>query len=228
MHIFKDTVALEECPAKTAESVSYGAVFTVLGWLLVSNYSGAGHPELDVSAIANTDLPLIYEAPPAVIADTQILNKTQNTGTTLHQSDREAEINNFASTSPVWHTEIKQFERHSHLRAFSTAIWGMQSNDVDQQIEGLIEDLDWPLPVIDSNYRLNAKIKSNKIIIEDLASNQPAKDELVSEISLTETGIKRLSSRPKDIQRPQIPRPYRAQELQRPFVPPPRIQAFRP
>ena len=226
MHIFKDTVALEECPAKTAESVSYGAVFTVLGWLLVSNYSGAGHPELDVSAIANTDLPLIYEAPPAVIADTQILNKTQNTGMTLHQADREEEINNFLSTAPVWHTEIKQFERHSHLRAFSTATWGTQIGDAGQQIEGLIESLDLPL-LIDANYLLIAKSRFDTIIIDDLASNQPAKDELVSEIPVTGTETKRLSSRPEDIQRPQIPRPYRARELQRSFVLPPRIQALR-
>ena len=226
MHIFKDTVALEECPAKTAESVSYGAVFTVLGWLLVSNYSGAGHPELDVSAIANTDLPLIYEAPPAVIADTQILNKTQNTGITLHQADREEEINNFLSTAPVWHTEIKQFERHSHLRAFSTATWGTQIGDAGQQIEGLIEGLDLPL-LIDANYLLNAKSRFDTIIIDDLANNQPAKDKLVSEIPVTGTETKRLSSRPEDIHRPQIPRPYRARGLQRSFILPPRIQALR-
>jgi len=226
MHIFKDTVALEECPAKTAESVSYGAVFTVLGWLLVSNYSGAGHPELDVSAIANTDLPLIYEAPPAVIADTQILNKTQNTGITLHQTDREEEINNFLSTAPAWHTEIKQFERHSHLRAFSTATWGTQIGDAGQQIEGLIEGLDLPL-LIDANYLLNAKSRFDTIIIDDLANNQPAKDKLVSEIPVTGTETKRLSSRPEDIHRPQIPRPYRARELQRSFILPPRIQALR-
>ena len=226
MHIFKDTVALEECPAKTAESVSYGAVFTVLGWLLVSNYSGAGHPELDVSAIANTDLPLIYEAPPAVIADTQILNKTQNTGITLHQADREEEINNFLSKAPVWHTEIKQFERHSHLRAFSTATWGTQIGNAGQQIEGLIEGLDLPL-LVDANYLLNAKNRFDTIIIDDLANNQPAKNELVSDIPVNSTETKRLSSRPEDIQRPQIPRPYRARELQRSFVLPPRIQAFR-
>jgi len=226
MHIFKDTVALEECPAKTAESVSYGAVFTVLGWLLVSNYSGAGHPELDVSAIANTDLSIINEAPPAVITDTQILNETQNTGITLHHSNIEEEINTFLSTAPVWHTEIKQFERHSHLRAFSTATWDTQIGDAGQQIEGLIEGLDLPL-LIDANYLLNAKSRFDTIIIDDLANNQPAEDEFVSEITVTGTETKRLSSRPEDIHRPQIPRPYRARELQRSFVLPPRIQALR-
>ena len=226
MQIFKDTVALEECPTKTAESISYGAVFTVLGWLLVSNYSGAGHPELGVSAIANTNFPMINEALPAVIAGTQIRSKTQDTAITLHRTDIEAEVNDFAPTAPVWHTKIKHFERHSYLRAFSTATWGTQIGDAGQQIEGLIESLDLPLS-IDANYLLNAKNRSDTIIIDDLANNQPATDELVSEISVTGTEAKRLSSRPENIQRPQIPRPYRARELQRSFVLPPRIQAFK-
>ena len=226
MHIFKDTVALEECPAKTAESVSYGAVYAVLGWLLVSNYSEIGHPELSVSAIANTDLPIINGALPAIITDTQISNKTHDTASTLHRADIETEINDFASTAPVWHTKIEQFERHPHLRAFSTATWDTQIGDAGQQIEGLIEGLDLPL-LIDANYLLNAKNRFDKIIIDDLANNQPAKDELVSEIPVTGTETKRPSSRPEDIQRPQIPRPYRARELQRSFVLPPRIQALR-
>ena len=226
MHIFKDTITVEECPAKTAESVSYRAAFTVLGWLLFSNYSGVGHPELNVRAIANIDLPIINEAPPEVIADTQILNETQNTGITLHHSNIEEEINNFLSTAPVWHTEIKQFERHSHLRAFSTATWGTQIGDAGQQIEGLIEGLDLPL-LIDANYLLNAKSRFDTIIIDDLANNQPAKDKLASEIPVTGTETKRLSSRPEDIHRPQIPRPYRARGLQRSFILPPRIQALR-
>ena len=36
------------------------------------------------------------------------------------------------------------------------------------------------------------------------------------------------TARPDNTQRPQIPRPYRAQKLQRSFVLPPRIQALRP
>ena len=228
MHIFKDTVALEECPAKTAESVSYGAVFTVLTWLLVSNYSGGDHSNIGISTIDNTDLPLINEAPPAVIFDTQLLNKTQSKVLTLKETDKEAEVNNFASKALVWHTEIEQFERHSHLRVYSASTWATQTNDPGRQIEGLIADLDWPLPIIDSNYLLNAKRKPDPIIIAVLASNQPAKDELASEIPVTGTEIKRLSSRPDEIQRPQIPRPSRGQELKRSFVRPPRIQAFKP
>ena len=228
MQTFKDTVALEECPAKTAESVSYGAVFIVLGWLLVSNYPELGHPELDVSAIADTDLPIINAAPPAVIADAKILNKTQVTVITLTKSDMKAEISNFVPAAPAWHTEIEQFERQPYLRTFSTATWGMQTSDAGQKIEGLIKSLDLPLPLIDANYLLNAKGKSDTITVGDLTNNQPAKDELVSKISLTGAETKRLSSRPVDIQRPEIPRPYRAQELQRSFVLPPRIRAFRP
>ena len=228
MHTFKETVALEECPAKTAESVSYGAVFIVLGWLLVSNYPESDHPELDVSAIADTDLPIINATPSAVVADARILNRTQVTAITLDRSVIKAEISNFVSAAPVWHTEIEQFERQPYLRTFSTATWGIQTSDAGQRIEGLIEDLDLPQPLIDANYLLNAKGESDTIIVDNLARNQLAKDEPVSEISLTGAETKRPSSRPEDIQRPEIPRPYRAQELQRSFVLPPRVQAFRP
>ena len=228
MNRFKDTVALEECPAKTAESISYGAVFIVLGWLLVSNYSEPSHPELDARVIADTDLPIINAALPAAIAEAKIIDKTQAPVVTLNNSDIEAEISNFVSTAPVWHTEIEQFERQPYLRTFSTATWGTQTSDAGQQIEGLIEDLGLPQPLIVTNYLLNAKSRSETIIVDYLANNQPAKDELVSKISLTGAEIKRLSSRPEGIQRPEIPRPYRAQELQRSFVLPPRIQAFRP
>ena len=228
MLIFKDTVALEECPAKTAESVSYGAVFIVLGWLLISNYPEPSHPELDVSAIADTDLPIINAAPPAVIANSKILNKTQITVITLNKPAKKAEISKFVSTAPVWHTEIEQFERQTYLRTFSTATWGMHTSDAGQRIEVLMKDLDLPQPLIDANYLLNAKSRPDTIIVDDLANNQTARDEVVSEISLTGTETKRPSSRPEDIQRPEIPRPYRVQELQRSFVLPPRVQAFKP
>lgn len=227
MPIFKDTVALEECPAKTAESVSYAATFVVLGWLLVGNYSGFGHAELDSSAIVNTDPPRADTLPPAVFTDTKVLNETQNTAVTLHQLDTEAKSSNFASTAPVWHTQIEQFESHPHLRTFSTAIWREQTSDAGQESIGFIEGLDVHLPIIDADYLFPAQSSSDPAIIDALASNLPAQNELVREITVTgET--RGFTSRPENIQRPQIPRPSRAQRIQRSFILPPRIQALRP
>jgi len=229
MPIFKDTVALEECPAKTADSVSYAATFVVLGWLLVSNYSGFGHAELDSSAIVNTDPPRADTLPPAVFTATKVLNETQNTAVTLHQLDSEIEGSNFPSTAPVWHTQIEQFESHPHLRTFSTTTWSEQTSDAAQEIIGYIEgiDLPLPLPLIDPDYLFTVQSNSDSAIIDALASNLPAQNELVREITVAGK-TRGFSSRPENIQRPQIPRPFRAQKIQRSFVLPPRIQALRP
>jgi hypothetical protein len=43
MPLFKDTVALETCPAKTAETVSYGATLLVLAGLLLANFANSSH-----------------------------------------------------------------------------------------------------------------------------------------------------------------------------------------
>ena len=54
MPLFKEPVALEACPAKTAESISYTATFAVLGWLLVSNYPGLASKQVEAIPVANT------------------------------------------------------------------------------------------------------------------------------------------------------------------------------
>ena len=54
MPLFKEPVALEACPAKTAESVSYAATFAVLGWLLVSNYSVLASKQAENISVADT------------------------------------------------------------------------------------------------------------------------------------------------------------------------------
>lgn len=231
MPIFKDRVASEACPAKTAESVSYAATFALLGWLLASNYSGLGHAELDAQLIINADTPLANTSPPVVYADTEALNQIQYTAVTLRQPDILLESSNFASAAPIWHTEMEQFpqfESHPHLRAFPTAAWNQQTSDAGQQIEGYIEGLNLTLPLIDSDYLFNAKDSAATGYTDDLAGNTPTQSELIRELTVTGTETKRLSSRTDNIQRPQIPRPYRAQQIQRSFVLPPRIQALRP
>lgn len=232
MPIFKNTVALEACPAKTAESVSYGVTFAVLGWLLVSNYSGLGNAELAVPTLANTDSTLESTSPPAVFADTDARTETLSTAiVTQRQPNIELEISKLAPIPPTWHTKIEQFpqlEGHSHLRELSTANWSKQSGDANLQIEGFIESLYLPLPLIEADKLFSPMINIDSGVTGRVANNQVSENGLVHEITVTGAETQRLSNRPDSIQRPQIPRPYRAQEIQRSFVLPPRIQALRP
>ena len=59
MPLFKEQVALEACPAKTAESVSYAATIAVLGWLLVSNYYVLSTEQVEDIPVADTQLPIL-------------------------------------------------------------------------------------------------------------------------------------------------------------------------
>lgn len=231
MSFFKNTVALEACPAKTAESVGYGATFAVLGWLLLSNYSGLGQAERDSQPVVSTDSPPAGLPSLAALVETEAPNDPQLAQAALQQQDIETETSNLASSVPTWHAEIEQFRQiksHPHQRAFSTAAWTSEENDADQQFDHINMGLGLPLPLIESDYLFNAKGNPGIGISAGLASNELDESELVREITVTGSETQRLSRRPDNSQRPQIPRPYSAQQIQRSLVLPPRIQALRP
>ncbi|MFT7471780.1 MAG: hypothetical protein ACI8XU_001676 [Kiritimatiellia bacterium] len=234
MQIYKDTLALEACPAKTAETVSYGATFAVLGWLLLSNYSGFGYAEQPIvsstSPSGNSITPTEYLVNKAA-ADIEVedFNETPFSAAILIQA--ETESSNFVTTPPSWHADLdpyQQYEGQTHQRAFSTVGWNDHTSGAGQQIAGFLEELVLPLPLIDTAYLFDAKGFSEMASNGDLASNTLGETELVREITVKGAKADRLTNRPGNIHRPQIPRPYRAQEIQRSFVLPPRIQALRP
>ena len=95
MQIYKDKLALEASPAKTAETASYGATFAVLGWLLLSNYSGFGYVKQ----------PIVSPAPPSAVSlapaasiinnaaaygELETLNETSFSAAILHQPEAES------------------------------------------------------------------------------------------------------------------------------------------
>ncbi|MBL4728646.1 MAG: hypothetical protein JKY40_04785 [Gammaproteobacteria bacterium] len=237
MPIDEDTVALEKCPAQTAETISYAATFTVLGWLLLSNYSGFGQADAErrdqaivsanssPAAIANT--PVIYS--PATYRETGTLNETPPSGIISNQL--EAESGNFVTSPPTWHADLAPsppYENHTHPRVFSTSSWNAQTGDTDKQITGFIEGLVLPLPLIDTAYLFDAKSAFETASNDALAQDTLSGTGIIRGITVTSGEMDRLTNRPDNIRRPQIPRPYRAQEIQRSFVLPPRIQALKP
>jgi hypothetical protein len=230
MQIYKDKLALEASPAKTAETASYGATFAVLAWLLISNYSEFGYAEQPiVSASAGSLAPvasIINKA--AAYGEVETLNETSFSAAILHQ--QEAESRKHITTPPLWHADLAPYQQHEsqiHQRAFSTADWNVHTSDANQQIAGFIEELALPLPLIDTAYLFDAKGTTEMASNGDLANITSDETGLVRGITVTGTEADRLTNRPGNIHRPQIPRPYRAQEIQRSFVLPPRIQALR-
>ena len=230
MQIYKDTFALEACPAKTAETVSYGATFAVLGWLLLSNYSGsdyAGQPIVSATSPSKNSITptesIINRA--ASYAEVEALTETPFSAAILNQP--EAESGDFVTAPPSWHADLPPYQQHegqSHQRAFSTVDWSVHTSDSGQHITGFNQALMLvlPLPLIDTAYLFDMKSAS------EMASNTSGEAGLVREIMVNGAEADRLTNRPASIHRPQIPRPYRAQEIQRSFVLPPRIQALRP
>ena len=234
MQIYKDKLALEASPAKTAETVSYGATFAVLGWLLLSNYSGFGYVKQ----------PIVSPAPPSAVSlapaasiinnaaaygELETLNETSFSAAILHQP--EAESRKHITTPPLWHSDLAPYQQHEsqiHQRSFSTIGWDVHTIDADQQIARFIEELALPLPLIDTAYLFDAKGTSEMASNDDLESNTSGEARLIRGITVKSTEADRLTNRPGNIHRPQIPRPYRAQEIQRSFVLPLRIQALRP
>jgi hypothetical protein len=230
MQIYKDKLALEASPAKTAETASYGATFAVLAWLLISNYSEFGYAEQPiVSASAGSLAPVASIInKPAAYGEVETLNETSFSAAILHQ--QEAESRKHITTPPLWHADLAPYQQHEsqiHQRAFSTADWNVHTSDADQQIAGFIEELALPFPLIDTVYLFDAKGTTEMASNGDLANITSGETGLVRGITVKGAEADRLTNRSGNIHRPQIPRPYRAQEIQRSFVLPPRIQALR-
>ena len=230
MQIYKDKLALEASPAKTAETASYGATFAVLAWLLLSNYSEFGYAEQPiVIASAASSAPaasIINKA--AAYGEVETLNETSFSAAILHQ--QEAESRKHITAPPLWHADLAPYQQHEsqiHRRAFSTDDWNVHTSDADQQIAGFIEELELPLPLIDTVYLFDAKGTTEMASNGDLANITSGETGLVRGITVKGAEADRLTNRSGNIHRPQIPRPYRAQEIQRSFVLPPRIQALR-
>ena len=228
MQMYKETLALEACPAKTAENVSYGATFAVLAWLLLSNYSGSDDAEQPIvsaaspseNSIALTES-IINRA--AAYVEGEALTETLFSAAILNQP--EAESGDFVTTPPSWYADLIPYQQHegqAHQRTYSTVDWNVHISDSGQQIIGFDKELVLPIPLIDTFYLFDTKSAS------ETASNTSGEAGLVREIMVNGAEADRLTNRPASIHRPQIPRPYRAQEIQRSFVLPPRIQALRP
>ena len=231
MQIYKDKLALEASPAKTAETASYGATFAVLAWLLLSNYSEFGYAEQPIVIASAASLApvasIINKA--AAYGEVETLNETSFSAAILHQ--QEAESRKHITTPPLWHADLAPYQQHEsqiHQRAFSTADWNVHTSDANQQIAGFfIEELALPLPLIDTAYLFDAKGTTEMASNGDLANITSGETGLVRGITVKGAEADRLRNRSGNIHRPQIPRPYRAQEIQRSFVLPPRIQALR-
>ena len=238
MKIYKDTLALEACPAKTAETVSYGATFAVLGWILLSNYSGFGYADQHIVSATSPSENLITPTVPIinkiaayaeVEVEVEVFTETPFPAAILNQP--EAERVDFVTKPPSWYADLPPFQQHkgqTHQRAFSTVDWNVHTSDSDQQITGFIKELVLSFPLIDVAYLFDAKGAFEIASDGDLSSNTSGEAGLVREIMVKDAEADRLTNRPGNIHRPQIPRPYRAQEIQRSFVLPPRIQALRP
>ena len=234
MQMYKETLALEACPAKTAENVSYGATFAVLAWLLLSNYSGSDDAEQPIvsaaspseNSIALTES-IINRA--AAYVEGEALTETLFSAAILNQP--EAERVDFVTKPPSWYADLPPFQQHkgqTHQRAFSTVDWNVHTSDSDQQITGLTKELVLPLPLIDTAYIFDAKGAFERVSNGDLSSITSGESGLLREILAKGAGADRPANRTGNIHRPQIPRPFRAQEIQRSIVRPPRIQALRP
>jgi len=234
MQIYKDTLALEACPTKTAETVSYGATFAVLAWILLSNYSGFGHADQPIvsatspsgNSITSTE-PIINRA--AAYLEVEALTETPFSAAILNQP--EAESGDLVTKLPSWHADLPPYQQHEGQalqRSFSTVDWNVRTSDTGQQITGLIKELVLPIPLIDTAYIVDAKGAFERVSNGGLSSNTLGEPGLVREIMVKGAGADRPANRTGNIHRPQIPRPYRAQEIQRSIVRLPRIQALRP
>jgi hypothetical protein len=221
MTLFKEPVALEACPAKTAESVSYGATFAVLGWLLISNYSSLGYNQQEPQSItANSVTNLAISAPTLETSQPLAVATTSPLATDVAADPSLIEV-----SLPAWHADLAQLhypDTHPQHRAFSTAAWRSQEVAENQQLDVVIEGLGLalPPPLIENTYLFSG--------LEGADINVLAEAEPMGEITVRGSEVERLTSRPDNIQRPQLPRPYRAQQIQRSLVLPPRIQALRP
>ena len=243
MPLFKEQVALEACPAKTAESVSYAATFTVLGWLLVSNYSVLSTEQVEDITVADTTAANSYEAGSVDARRdylaTYIGNYSASEGSSsesllplfaaeaqLESEEISESIDSQLAALSAWHSELDQSRptqlRNKHDRVAASASWHNSTRSAAQQYtQNFIADLQPSLELTELDYSLD-----NYALEELKADTGPPAD--IREITVTGTDAERNANRPSHIQRPQIPRAFRALEAQRSFILPPRIQALRP
>jgi hypothetical protein len=236
MPLFKPNVALEACPAKTAESIAYAATFTVLALILLSNYSASEYPALETQSLvsqqtlpsANT-LEIDYDG----FADLTTLtsNPRFESANTLEVENNPAQETTLESPAlarlelAVLYEQMELPEIQPNLRALPTATWPVQS-ELSPQFNP--DDYHLSLPTIDSQFALAVNPQEDLDLNSDMLTKNAIDSAAILEITVTGTEADRLSWRPDNIQRPLLPRPYRAQDLQRSFVLPPRIQALRP
>ncbi len=274
MQLFKHTVALEACPAKTAESVSYGATFFVLGWLLLTNYSGFGNAsgadEPLISARETNSGPLVtgnsvnesevLSIPgfseivtadlnsPSVEPEKPLIT-TENEQQTTSPGELETDLNvaptvllaDFelpAVDDKLWLPEFKRLR----LREKSLDNWLLANNEAKVSIPTTLIresfELKQDVGAEDfTTFKLFASELDDSVLLATIAdsempnkitSTDPASKLPIHEIAVNGTESDRLFSRPDKIQRPQLPRPYRAQTIQRALILPPRVQALRP
>ena len=246
MPLFKEQVALEACPAKTAESVSYAATIAVLGWLLVSNYSVLSTEQVEDIPVADTTAASSYEAGSVDARRdylaTYIGNYSASEGSSsesllpllplfaaeaqLESEEISESIDSQLAALSAWHSELDQSRptqlRNKHDRVAASASWHNSTRSAAQQYtENFIAGLQPSLELTELDYSLD-----NYALEELKADTGPPED--IREITVTGTDAERNANRPSHIQRPQIPRAFRALEAQRSFILPPRIQALRP
>ena len=253
MPLFKEPVALEACPAKTAESVSYTATFAVLGWLLVSNYSGLTSKKAEDASVANTSA---GNAPETSLPDTRLdylatyidsysTNEGSSESSTAFFAGEESQkpievsesVDSRLAELSAWHAELDQsrpiqlsgrYDRHE--RTLGNTNWHNLTPSLAQQYtETFPADLQLSLPLAVVDYPLdNFALEEGLEASKDLASTEPSSSAEIREITVTGAEAERFASRPSHIQRPQVPRAFRALDAQRSLILPPRIQALRP
>jgi len=234
MPIFNDKVALEASPAKTAESVSYGVAFSVLGWLLVSNYAvlGSGEDSIqDLAASTPTDASIALELSEAIplgpnreAADSaaEIRNGLAEQPILVYASVVESESRDLLTAAPL-PLELQASQNATVKRTFDLSDWKSLNLAGESMLQ--IEEIALPRPSLALDYIIRDQAVG---AAADLASVLITGSEPIREITVNSDATDTLSSSRVQIPRPQIPRSYRAQDIQRSLVLPPRIQALKP
>lgn len=227
MPLFKEPVALEACPAKTAESVSYGATFAVLGWLLATNYLGVGFAAGEDGRRVD---PLLTSLETPVIAQQSRGEAPEQTELSQLEPPHDMQFNALNDVSlpefVAWNASLDLAQRpvtdNNHWVSLPSPPT-LEQNQVQQYMtQSPLHELGLPLPLVDA---VNLASRPEGV---ELANNDAEGSAAIHEITVFAEGSERLTARPDNINRPQIPRPLRAQQIQRSVLLPPRIQALRP
>ena len=213
MPIFKNTVALEACPAKTAESISYGATFAVLALLLANYYTGIGRAEQESQPLANTPAgSILDQAAPLISAQVAANQNSETTLMTasLTQADPSTQDSLFTTSPPAWHSTLspyQQFDSKAQQRTFSVAAWNHKESQISQPFDGYLERPALSLSLIDIDYAFDIQDFIEPDPVKELANTDVTKSQLIREITVRGAAADRLTARPSNSQRPQIPRP---------------------